>query len=60
MQAIIDTTLNKYVSRKLQVAAVGTVAWLGFQRLDGEQWLWLSCVYIGTQGAIDAFKVLRK
>lgn len=50
--SIIDKGLEKLVSRKLLVWAVATAGVpLGF--INGEQWMQLSMVYIGSQAAMD-------
>lgn len=51
-QELIDKGLGKIVSRKLLVWAIATLGVpLGF--IDGEQWVQVSMVYIGTQAAKD-------
>lgn len=51
-QELIDKSLGKIVSRKLLVWVIATLGVpLGF--LDGEQWVQVSMVYIGTQAAKD-------
>ncbi len=55
MRNYLDKLLNKAVSKKLTVFLIGTIFVL-VNRLDGEQWLILSSVYVGTQGAIDLVK----
>jgi hypothetical protein len=50
--SIIDKGLEKVVSRKLLVWVIATAGVpLGF--LNGEQWMQLSMVYIGSQAAMD-------
>lgn len=51
-QELIDRSLNKIVSRKLLVWAVATLG-VPFGFLDGEQWVQVSMVYIGSQAAKD-------
>lgn len=49
---LIDKGISKIVSRKLLVWAIATLGVpLGF--LDGEQWIQVSMVYIGSQAAKD-------
>lgn len=51
-QELIDKGLGKIVSRKLLVWVIATLGVpLGF--IDGEQWVQVSMVYIGTQAAKD-------
>jgi hypothetical protein len=50
--SVIDKGLEKMVSRKLLVWVIATAGVpLGF--LDGEQWVQLSMIYIGSQAAMD-------
>ena len=59
MKAKIDTVLKKYVSRKLMVFIVASVG-LFSATLTSSDWVIISAVYIGTQGAIDAIAKLRQ
>ncbi len=50
--AFLDRGLQKIISRKLLVWSFATVGVpLGF--INGEQWVQLSMVYIGSQAAMD-------
>lgn len=50
--SVIDKGLEKMVSRKLLVWVIATAGVpLGF--LDGQQWVQLSMIYIGSQAAMD-------
>lgn len=50
--ALIDRGLSKMISRKLLVWAFATAGVpLGF--INGEQWIQISMVYIGSQAAMD-------
>ena len=57
-KAIIDRVLNFAISRKLTVFAIGTYFAYN-STLNGEQWINLALMYIGTQGAIDIITQLR-
>jgi len=59
MKAKIDTTLKKYVSRKLMVFVVASVG-LFSATLSSTDWVIVAGIYIGTQGAIDAIAKLRQ
>ena len=59
MKAKIDTVLKKYVSRKLMVFVVASFG-LFSATLTSSDWVIISAVYIGTQGAIDAIAKLRQ
>ena len=57
-KGIIDKILNFVVSKKLSVFLIGTFFAYN-STLNGEQWINLAMVYIGTQGIIDAIKQVR-
>lgn len=59
MKAKIDEILKRYVSRKLMVFVVASVG-LFSATLTSSDWVIISAVYIGTQGAIDAVTKLRQ
>lgn len=50
--AFLDRGLDKIISRKLLVWAFATVG-VPFGFIDGEQWVQISMVYIGSQAAMD-------
>lgn len=58
MVAFVDKHLNKFISRKFTVWLTAT-AMLVMDKMSGEEWAFLSVVYIGAQGAIDAFMKWR-
>jgi len=58
MKAIVDKFLNSFISKKLTVFVLGCL-FLYLGKLNGEQWVNLAMVYIGTQGVIDAIIKLR-
>jgi hypothetical protein len=49
---LLDKGISKLVSRKLLVWIVATVG-VPLHLIDGEQWLQISMVYIGSQAAKD-------
>lgn len=49
---MLDRGISKLVSRKLLVWIVATIG-VPLHLIDGEQWLQVSIVYIGTQAAKD-------
>ncbi len=59
MKAKIDTTLKKYVSRKLMVFVVASLG-LFSATINSSDWVIIAAVYIGTQGAIDAIVKLKQ
>lgn len=56
--AAVDRFLDKAISRKLTAWLVGTIMILT-SHLDAENWMYLTMVYIGSQGAVDAVKALK-
>jgi hypothetical protein len=54
VQQILDSHLGKFVSRKLLVWTSAT-ALLLCDKVSGEQWVFLSAIYIGGQAVIDSF-----
>lgn len=59
MRARIDKFLNSWVSKKLSVFVVATILALS-GKLTSSDWVTVSVVYIGTQGALDFALALRK
>jgi len=55
MRNYIDKLLNVAISKKLTVFLIGTI-FISINKLDGDQWLVLSSIYVGTQGIIDLTK----
>ena len=49
---VVDKYLGRWVSRKLAVWVVGTIAFI-VGKLSGDLWVGLSLGYIGAQGAAD-------
>ncbi len=54
----IDRVLGKTMSKKLTVFFVGTI-FMFLGKLNGEQWIDLATLYIGTQATIDGIVALR-
>ena len=59
MKAFIDLILSKFISRKLLVFLIVTVA-LFYDKVNGKEWVNVAMVYIGTQAVIDSIIKLRK
>ena len=55
MRNYIDKLLNVAISKKLTVFLIGTI-FISINKLDGDQRLVLSSIYVGTQGIIDLTK----
>ena len=55
----IDLFLNKWVSRKLSVLAVGSAA-LFIGSLESSDWTILATMYVGTEGATSIVERLMK
>ena len=59
MKPVVDKILAFAISKKLTVFVVATV--LAFTAvLNGEQWVTVAVMYIGTQGAIDFLLAVLK
>ena len=52
MKHLIDTTVSKFLSRKLLVWLTSTALLLS-SHINGEQWIAIALVYIGSQAAAD-------
>lgn len=59
MKGIIDKVLNFTISKKLTVFAVATILILK-DSISGSEWVYISLMYIGTQGAIDLYNSIKK
>ena len=59
LKAVLDLWLGKFVSRKLLVFLICTVA-LFWEKVSGQEWINVAMVYIGSQAVIDAIVTLRK
>jgi len=57
-RAILDTIVEKFISRKFLVFATAT-GLLAYSGLDSDTWGLIAITYIGSQGAIDAMKMWR-
>ena len=55
MIPLIDRFLNITISKKLTVFLIATI-FLYFGKIDSEQWLVISSVYVGVQSFIDGIK----
>ncbi len=54
VQAFLDSKLSKFISRKFLVW-ISASGLLMANKIDGEQWVYVSMIYIGTQAVIDSF-----
>jgi|TARA_R110000737_G_scaffold330680_1_gene346536 hypothetical protein len=54
VQAFLDSKLSKFISRKFLVWLSSSGLLLA-NKIDGEQWVYISMIYIGTQAVIDSF-----
>lgn len=59
MKAFIDKYLDFAISKKLTAFLIACFA-LFFDKMNGEQWMIMASVYVGTQGMIDAIKEYYK
>ncbi len=58
-KGILDTIVNKLISRKLLVFIVSVVA-LFTGNITGDNWIVVSTAYIGTEAIIDAVVRLKE
>lgn len=56
---VLDTIVNKLISRKLMVFVVSVVA-LFNGNITGDNWIVVSTAYIGTEAVIDAVVRLKQ
>ena len=54
VQSLLDSKLKKFISRKFLVWLSST-SLLMYDKITGEQWVYISMIYIGTQAIIDSF-----
>lgn len=59
MNGIIDKVLAWTISKKLTVFLIATLL-IFKDKINGEQWVYVALVYIGTQGAIDLYNSIKK
>ena len=59
MKQKIDSFLNKWLSRKLMVFLIGSIA-LFSGKLDSNDWVIIGTAYIAFQGATDIVERLMK
>ena len=58
MRHTLDKLLSKLISRKLMVWGTAT-GLLAFANLSSSDWVAISLVYIGSQGAVDLAKAWK-
>ncbi len=59
MNGIIDKVLAWTISKKLTVFLIATILILK-GNITGSEWVYISLMYIGTQGAIDLYNSIKK
>ena len=59
MKAFIDKYLDFTISKKLTVFVIATILNLN-GNISGNEWVYISLMYIGTQGAIDLYNRIKK
>jgi hypothetical protein len=57
-QQIIDGIINSWISKKLTVFAIGSVA-LFNGHVTSEDWVVIASIYIGSQTVIDVVSILK-
>ena len=58
-KGIIDKVLAWTISKKLTVFLIATILILKGS-ISGSEWVYISLMYIGTQGAIDLYNSIKK
>ena len=56
---LIDKILKFTVSKKLTVFIIASIFTLN-EVIEGSEWVYISLMYIGTQGAIDLYNSIKK
>jgi len=56
---MIDKILAWTISKKLTVFLIATILILKGS-ISGSEWVYISLMYIGTQGAIDLYNSIKK
>ena len=59
MKPLIDKILTFTISKKLTVFLIATLLVLK-SNISGSEWVYISLMYIGTQGAIDFYNSVKK
>ena len=59
MKGFIDKVLAWTISKKLTVFLIATMLILKGS-ISGSEWVYISLMYIGTQGAIDLYNSIKK
>ena len=55
----LDRILDRFISRKLLVWIVSTV-FMYFAKIESSDWVLISMVYLGSQGALDIAERMTK
>jgi hypothetical protein len=56
---LLDNILKFTVSKKLTVFIIASIFTLK-DVIEGSEWVYISLMYIGTQGAIDLYNSIKK
>ena len=59
MKGLVDRVLAWTISKKLTVFLIATMLILKGS-ISGSEWVYISLMYIGTQGAIDLYNSIKK
>lgn len=59
MKGVVDKILAFTISKKLTVFLIATILILKGS-ISGSEWVYISLMYIGTQGAIDLYNSIKK
>ena len=58
MRNFIDKNISRFISKKLLVFSVATIAFV-MNTLSEQHWVELALMYVGSQAAVDAVAKLR-
>jgi len=59
MKPIIDKVLGLTVSKKLTVFILATIFFKN-ELIDSNQWIGLAFMYLGVQGSLDLYKLIKQ
>lgn len=55
----VDTTLNKWLSRKLMVFAIATIL-ISLGKIESSDWTYIAIAYVVMQGLVDSKSIIEK
>lgn len=55
----VDTTLNKWLSRKLMVFVIATIL-ISLGKIESSDWTYIAIAYVVMQGLVDSKSIIEK